>query len=166
MNTRHRIHSDGLMQAGLFSLILVFFFIVDHTSAAEPVTADETDLIQINIEGTRPELTVGMGLGISAEITNHLELLIVMDDIIRDMLSDGYDGFVVILRETEVEPDSDSLGTRNGKPFTLRQLRFGWFHAGQVSRSRCLASGCWFITRRQIRPELLQKALLTQLLNV
>lgn len=122
MNTRHRIHSDGLMQAGLFSLILVFFFIVDHTSAAEPVTADETDLIQINIEGTRPELTVGMGLGISAEITNHLELLIVMDDIIRDMLSDGYDGFVVILRETEVEPDSDSLGTRNGKPFTLRHF--------------------------------------------
>jgi len=70
MNTRRRIQSDGLMLVRLFSLIFVFLIIVDHTSSAEPETADETDMIQINIEGTRPELTVGTGLGISAEITN------------------------------------------------------------------------------------------------
>jgi len=70
MNTRRRVQSDGLMLVRLFSLIFVFLIIVDHTSSAEPETADETDLIQINIEGTRPELTVGTGLGISAEIIN------------------------------------------------------------------------------------------------
>lgn len=58
------------MQARVFLIIAVFFLILDHARAAEPETNDEINLIQINIEGTRPELTVGTGLGISAEITN------------------------------------------------------------------------------------------------
>lgn len=70
MNTRRRIQSNGLMQISLLSLFFVFIFMVDSTSFAESETADETDLIQINLEATRPELTVGTGLGITAEITN------------------------------------------------------------------------------------------------
>lgn len=58
------------MQARVFLIIAVFFLILDHARAAEPETNEEINLIQINIEGTRPELTVGIGLGISAEITN------------------------------------------------------------------------------------------------
>ncbi len=70
MNARHWIHCDGVMQGRVFLIIAVTFFMLDHARAAEPETTDEINLIQINIEGTRPELTVGTGLGISAEITN------------------------------------------------------------------------------------------------
>ncbi len=70
MNRKRRVQRNGLSGCGLLFLVLMFLCVVDHAYAAAPVVPEEANLIQINVESTRPELTVGTGLGIVAEVTN------------------------------------------------------------------------------------------------
>lgn len=70
LNLKRHLQGGPLNLRRMFTILFTLLCLFDHASAAAPVKIDEENLIQIAIEGTRPELTVGTGLGILAEITN------------------------------------------------------------------------------------------------